>query len=528
MTTTLETTASGAGLDRGRGQPPTTAGVSRPWLAALVLSLGGAYLLTLQRDISNVGDTTKFQYIGRILGTAHEPGYGLFTAMLAVFVRVFPFGEDAFRADLLSALLGVAACVLAFLVLSRLGVRPVIAYAGALLVGLSRTLWSQAVIVEVYTLYLLFAMAVLYLLMRWEQTRRDRDLVIALSVYALAFAHTPGVILFAPGIIAFVALVDWRAPFRWQVWGFLPLYALLAIGPYAYIVWRSNDPSTLFVEAKIRSFDEFVKVLRGETFQQYMFAFGPRTVLRRRIPMVLRLLGDQPLLWAPPFALIGLVRLRLRPVNVLLLGWCAVAGIWGLEYDIVDVFVYFILPFAVMALWTALGFDAIMDWVLPRLPQRVRAWHVAGVRPAAALAAGLVLLAPAGVFKANYRAADRSGDNTGEAVRVALAALPPSGAVVFTLNYHLFDYELLGKGRQPQLHVFAPYPMPLKQIDFYCQGGRPDMGGARDGPPPRLPIYAFGEPYLSWIAKAGYAMTPVPTDLPLPLVQLDCNGLPPK
>jgi hypothetical protein len=71
------------------------------WLAYALATLAIAYRATLLTGIGT-GDTAKFQYIGRVLGTPHSTGHPLFILLNAVFVRLAPVA-------LLTTLLAVAA-----------------------------------------------------------------------------------------------------------------------------------------------------------------------------------------------------------------------------------------------------------------------------------------------------------------------------------------------------------------------------------------------------------------------------------
>ena len=56
-------------------------------------------------------DTAEFQALGPVLGIAHPTGYPAYTLLLwLASVVLQPFGNPAFRADMLSALLVAAAC----------------------------------------------------------------------------------------------------------------------------------------------------------------------------------------------------------------------------------------------------------------------------------------------------------------------------------------------------------------------------------------------------------------------------------
>ncbi|MFN2557680.1 MAG: protein O-mannosyl-transferase family [Nitriliruptorales bacterium] len=516
-------------VDKRRSVPPSAlAGGEEPaaadaptenppwgWLAVVVVTLGGLYAATLLRDVGFETDTAKFQYLGRVLGTAHQPGYPMFTALLALAVRLIPFGGDALRVDLLSATFGIATCAVCLFVLLELRVRRVLACTAALLIGVTETFWLESVVIEVYTLQTLFAAVVLWLLVRWQRSRADRDLVLALAVYALSLAHTPATILLAPGIALFLGLVDWRAPLRWRIVRWIPLFALLALGPYAYIVWRSFDPSNLYYEVQIRSVGDLLSALRGTHYRDMMWSFGPQALVAERIPMLRDLLRDEPLWWAVPVALVGLVRLRLRPINLLLATWWVAVTLWGLEYDVGDVFVFFILTYFILVLWASVGFDWIAESLLARMPP-------VALTPARVMVGALVLLAPLLVARSNFDQVDFSDDPTGQEIRSALAAMP-DGGVVFSYHYHHFNYELIGRGRQAELNVYSQYP-GFERIGLYCQGKQIGLGGVVGHAPSGLPAYAYGAAYLPMLRGEGFTLIPVSGEL----VRIDCARLPPQ
>ncbi|MFN2557678.1 MAG: protein O-mannosyl-transferase family [Nitriliruptorales bacterium] len=500
-----------------------SAGLTRPrsayrqWrfgLLALIVVLAVLYAATLLRDVGYGTDTAKFQYLGRVLGTAHQPGYPLFTMLLALVVRVVPFGSDALRVDLMSAAFGVTTCALLFLALLELEVRRVVAFAASLLVGVTQTFWTQAIAIEVYSLHSLFAAAVLLLLLRWQGSRQDRHLVLALAVYALSFSHTTASILLAPGIGCFIASVDWRAPLRGRVLRWLPLFALLAVGPYAYIVWRSLDPSASYLEVQIRSVADLIRAIRATNYTSLMFSFGPRALLTERLPMLHRLLVTEPLLWALPLALVGAVRMRLRPVNLLLAAWAAMVTLWGLEYSIGDVFVYFTLTYVVVVLWGALGFDWLLELLMDRASRPA-------LRGAGVLLPALSLLAPVLVVWSNYPVVDLSRDETGRQIRSALQAMP-EGGVVFTYLHHHFNYELVGQDRQEELGVYARDRRPYELIARYCQGAPIEFSGVVGLIPPGLPVYAYGADTVSLLRNQGFAVVPTFAEL----ARIDCGRLP--
>ena len=114
-------------------------------------------------------DTAEFQTIPPILGTAHPTGYPTYVILgwLASIVLA-PFGEPAFRMNLLSAILvGVAAGITVDLVRLLTGSRIVGVAAG---LGLAATpiVWFIGTHADPHALHLALFAGILWLLVRWE------------------------------------------------------------------------------------------------------------------------------------------------------------------------------------------------------------------------------------------------------------------------------------------------------------------------------------------------------------------------
>ncbi|MDQ3972760.1 MAG: DUF2723 domain-containing protein, partial [Actinomycetota bacterium] len=467
------------------------------WPAALGCGLGVAYATTLLTDVGYETDTAKFDYLGWVLGTAHPPGYPLYTVLNAVFVRLVPLGTLALRANLLSAVFAVAACLLLYAALVALGVRRPLAAAGAGLLGVTRTLWSQAVVAEVYTLHLLLVAAILLLLLRWRHSGRDRDLLLALGVYALSFSHHLSTALLAPGVAWFVLRADPRVLARPRVLGALPLVTVAGLVPYAYLFWRAADPSLVYEEVRMTGLASFWAAFSGGGFRQQMFAFGLRSMLTDRLGMFAGLVGGQPLLPAVPFAAVGAARLGAGPAGGLLAAWALTNTVWAMGYDVGDVHVFFLPTYLVLVVWATLGAEAAVR----ALPDRV-----------AAPATALLLAAPLAAAWTNHGVVDLSGDRTAAEVRAALDDMV-GGGVVFTYHFHHFTYFLTGLGLGEAYRIHPQYPLPHERIDAYCDGvalDAPHVGGTA---PPGLPAYAYGRAYAAQLSAGGFALTPVGGEL---------------
>ncbi|MDP8949791.1 MAG: DUF2723 domain-containing protein, partial [Actinomycetota bacterium] len=182
------------------------AGVS---LLVFVLYLRTLAPTILPYDSPALLDVAMLQMQVCVLGITHPTGYPSYL-MLSHLFTYLPFGDCAYRANLASAAyaaLAVSAVLAAGYLLSR---RVAAAGAAALAFGVGGTLWSQAVMAEVYTLNALLVALTLLVMLLWRERRRDRYLLLSAFLVGLSMTNhlTSGLLL--PASLLFVALVDRR------------------------------------------------------------------------------------------------------------------------------------------------------------------------------------------------------------------------------------------------------------------------------------------------------------------------------
>jgi hypothetical protein len=197
------------------GGPPNGAVILWGGLSVALISLL-FYLKTLAPtvlyyDPAAFPDSVVLQIQAIVLGTPHTTGYPTWVMLTHLFTYL-PVGDPAYRTNLSSAVYAAATVLLVYLLCLRLTRRVVPSCVAALLFGLSRDFWSQAVITEVYTLNALFVALVIFLLLLWRDTRDDRHLLVACFSMGLAMTNhlTSGLLL--PAGVLFVGLVDRRKP----------------------------------------------------------------------------------------------------------------------------------------------------------------------------------------------------------------------------------------------------------------------------------------------------------------------------
>jgi Protein of unknown function (DUF2723) len=402
----------------------------------------------LPYDSPDLLDVPMLQMQVCVLGMTHPTGYPSYL-MLSHLFTYLPVGDCAYRSNLASAAyaaLSVTAVFAAGYVLAR---RVVAAAAAALAFGLGTTLWSQAVMAEVYTLNaLLIALAVLALLL-WRERRRDRYLL--LSAFLVGFCMTNHLTsgLLLPASLLFVALVDWRklVDVRLVLAGAALFVAGLA--PYLYLPLRSamdppfkaNDPTT---------FERFWYVVSGGNLRGGFFAFGPAE-LPGRVAFYLGHLFDNLHLGLVAIGVVGFVVLLVRDravaafLGFLYLGWT----FYAMENDIPDIQLYFIPTYLVLCIAMAVGFAFLLSEAEGLLGRFPRAAVVV------ALSAAALLLPLPGVGE-SYATNDMSGDYRGRRILEDVAENAAPNSTILHHRSNLY-YLVMVEERRQDLTLVDPF-----------------------------------------------------------------------
>ncbi len=199
-------------------------------------------------------DAGEFAVAAQHFGVPHPTGYPLWT-LLAWLFSLLPLGNVAWQLALFSGLLGALAVGLTALVI-RSSARwiapdsPRLATIAALSLSLcfafSESMWSQAVIIEVYTLHALLVGLYLTSLYVWlRRPERLGPLYAAVFLFALAFSNHQLTLALAPLPFLVVALV--RRDLFWDL-----LLACLLACLVAYLAFALIADSSVIIKAAIR------------------------------------------------------------------------------------------------------------------------------------------------------------------------------------------------------------------------------------------------------------------------------------
>jgi len=372
--------------------------------------------------MGGTGDTVKFQFIGKILGIPHAPGYPLYILLNWLFVHL-PWRSVAFRANLMSAFFSI----LTVFVLYYLGLlivkRKWISMSTSLLFAFSLSFWSHSVVAEVYTLNS-FLLAMIFLsLIRWEETLSFRWLSLFLILYPLSFANHLTMVTLLPAILFFIASVQGRVMLKPRFLAVGLAGILATLGLYSYLFIRSFQRAP-YMEHRVVDPKSFFAVLSAGQFRSSMFPFSFNQIILQRIPLFFRHLIDEwtvPLLLLAALGFLSLFKKKNKVAFLLLLSFLG-QSFFILNYDIPDLDPLFIPAILILALFTGIGIETLF-----RLTKKFP--------PLMPLIIIGLILANIGMIASNYPKADRSGERKEDIRLSALFSSIPDGSIIITDNY---------------------------------------------------------------------------------------------
>lgn len=441
--------------------------------------------------MGNWGDSAKMQFLGKVLGTPHLSGTPLYLILNHMFVTYFPKGSLAFKANLLSALFSLVALCFLFAALRQSGVRPLVALVASLTLGLGHTLWYWSLVAEVYTLNTLFLCATLFFLLRWRNTHRDVDFFAACFTYALSFSNHLMMINLLPALAYLVWATDRKVFVTPKKILLVGLFILIGMLPYGYIYWRTQDPTTPYLETSWPMFLRFLASpgARGE-------AFSWSVILEERLP----LLGG--FIWREYYVILlllavwgffqvkdGVVR---RFLGIFVFVQLLVSlNLYAREYD-----VYFLPFFVAMAFFIAAG----LEWMAARALKN-------------SFAVLLLLAIPVALGVINYSQVDQSQRTLYARVTEKVLTTVKGDALILAPEYDytcFYQYYLIGEGYGAAHNLYAThfdYTNP-QAVRNYLEG-QPAiyLGVQRQSVPTGLKVYVM-KPVDQILRQEGLEVRP--------------------
>ena len=368
-------------------------------------------------------------------GVPHPPGYPTY-CLLARLHSLLPLGSIARRFNLFSSSAAAASTALVYLCARRV-IPPnprkaarVIPLLASLAWASSQTLWSQAVISEVYTLEIAFFAACLLIPLHANLLRRVKYWALLGFTLGLGLGAHVTLILILPGLL----LLVWHMATRNHTVGFCVGVAL-GVSVYLYVPLAGRGDSPV-IWGDPTTWRGLWWIVSGKPYRGFLFGL-PLVHLPSRLAAWLQLWRDQ-------FSVVGLLLGALGLWSWAETGrrrWALGTGtivisysIFAVMYDTTDSYVYLLPTYTITVLWITEGARVALD----EISRRGR-----GKRPYG-FALGLALLAAIPIWSvlAGYPTLDLSTDR--EATKwldSALAELPVGALLITGEDRHTFALE---------------------------------------------------------------------------------------
>jgi 4-amino-4-deoxy-L-arabinose transferase-like glycosyltransferase len=444
--------------------PPSTLGTVLPALGAGLIGLGLS-VATLLPGVA-LWDTAELQTVGPLLGTGHPTGFPTWVVLgWLASVVLQPFGEPAFRMNLLNALCMAVAAGLTSVLVGRLTGRPWLAFATGVLLVTTPVAWAIGTHADTHALLLALTVLLLVLLVDWERLERaggpgaDRRLIGSAVVFGLALGSHGLILLLAPWIALFVLAVAPGILRRRRLVAacLVTLVATVAL-VYLELPLRAGPFRAPLVYGHPETWDGFWAVVLAAQFQGSLVA--PFSDLGAKAVALGTFAADQlgPLVWLVPFGLVAtIVR---RPRYALLTGptlglMCWFAG----SYDNAQIDRYYLVSLVIALTWIAILAAAVVDVFERRVaPGRLDRHGARASAPVVVVLVAGLLLVPAMVLLPSRRAAvDESRDLSGAEWLDAVLDESVIGRDAVVLSWWSYStplwYAQQIEGRRPDIRI---------------------------------------------------------------------------
>ena len=382
----------------------------RALLAALAVAVAAfaLYRATLLPGV-DFGDTGSFQTMVGSTTITPRDGYPLYFAIGSLTLWLTG-AEPAHALNLASAIEGAIACGLIVLAAAELSGSVAAAAGAALLVAVSYTFWSQAIIAEVYALHTALLALTLLLLLRWSNRPSEGRLLAFFAVFALGFGNHLSMVLLLPGYTLFLLLAaprGWRSMFAPRTIVVATMCAAVGALQYGWnlrTLWLLPDPPHGFADALQRFWFDVTK----SDWRDTMVMNVPQSLLRDHVAMYWFDLRQQFGIMGPLLAIAGLVQLAIadRRRALLMLTLFLANVVFAFSYNVGDSHVFYLPSHVLIAMLAA--------------PALVLAGR--GGRFLTPVAASVLILYAGARAYHDFPALDRSADTRPAAVVDALTA----------------------------------------------------------------------------------------------------------
>ena len=160
------------------------------------------YLQTLAPTVI-WGDSAKLATFVYEFELSIRQGHHPLHTTLGLLFSYLPFGDYAYRQNLMSAFFGALAVTLVYLILLHWTHSVIAAIGGALSLAVSHVFWLLSVINESYTLFAFLMLLMVWLVIVWDETKSYKFLYLTAIVFGMSISNNYLMPFLLPGFVYF-------------------------------------------------------------------------------------------------------------------------------------------------------------------------------------------------------------------------------------------------------------------------------------------------------------------------------------
>jgi len=216
-------------------------------VASLLLLIFQVYLYTMFPTIAPYRDAGEMATVIHTLSVAHPPGYPLYTLIGKIFVLLIPFGNVAYRLNLMSGIFSVLTAIILFRIITKVNetrmrggnlsalIPKSFLIFSAVIFAFSYLQWYLSLVSEMYTLNTFFSALLIYLSFLYVLNKKPSTRYVFAFLYGLSLGNRMDLLLLAPGFI----YLFWKTRPANKINVTLLIFFLLGLSIYLYLPIRS-------------------------------------------------------------------------------------------------------------------------------------------------------------------------------------------------------------------------------------------------------------------------------------------------
>jgi len=381
------------------------------------------YLKTLCPTVYS-GDSGELCAAAYTLSIAHPPGYPLYTIIGWLFSHI-PLGSVAFLLNLESALFSTVSVYFGFLIIESILKKPIlelnktpnilIPALGALIWGLSNTLWANSVGAEIYSLSMAIVTVTVFLFIRYHESPSVKLMIFIFYIYGLALSNHLAVIAIAPILFS---ILFWPN-FSLRNFGAAILAVLAAISLYLYLPLRSlNYP--IIDWSHPADWSAFIEHVTAARFQGFFAQFSAANIILNIKRFFIIFQDEFPLAW---LGLVGNILLAYKKPRLglpLLLSMLINIG-YASMYEIPDIEPHFLITVFLAVVGILFMLQTILFYLSIYFSRRLVGYGFV------AILAGILILEFSDNYSINNQSENRLAETYG---KLDLKSIPPNSLLI--------------------------------------------------------------------------------------------------